>query len=166
MNSFIATTFILVLGLSACTHPPAVPVDAARIAALEKRLDEMKPGFGEIMGVVQQHHAKLYFAGSAQNWELADYQIDEIKEGLEDVAKYYPTFKEAKLPIKDLIPKIMNEPLAEVTGAIHKKDKPSFIRAYGSLTKACNACHQAAEHGFIVIQIPKGTEFTNQKFSR
>ncbi|MBI3335939.1 cytochrome c [Candidatus Peregrinibacteria bacterium] len=154
--------FLIVLLLCSCT---AQTPNRDRVAALEQKLVELKPGLGEIMGIVQQHHAKLFYSGTRGNWELAQYQIDEIKEGLEDVAKYYPTFKEVKLPLKDLIPKMMDEPLRNVASAIQKKDAKAFKTAFAAMTKSCNSCHQAAEHGFIVIQAPIGQEFTNQQFS-
>jgi len=165
MRANLSVLFLITASLMGCTHSGGSDADASRIGALEKKIVEMKPGFGEIMSVVQQHHAKLYFAGAAQNWELAEYQLDEIKEGLEDIEKYYPTFKEVKLPIRELMPKMINPSLAEVTTAIHKKDKAAFTRAYSAMTNSCNACHQAAEHGFIVVQTPSGKEFTNQKFT-
>lgn len=157
---------LVMLGLiCACTRLAEPTSVSARVEALENQLVEMKPGFGEIMGVVQQHHAKLYFSGHQGNWELAQYQLDEIKEGLEDLTKYYPTFKEVKLPIKELIPTMMTEPLNQVQVAIKKKDRTGFNTAFNGLTKSCNGCHQAAEHGFVVIQTPINQEFTNQKFS-
>ena len=52
------------------------------------------PGIAEIMIMTQIRHAKLWLAGDARNWDLADYQIDELKEGLEDVVKYFPVYKE------------------------------------------------------------------------
>ena len=51
------------------------------------------PGLVEIMMATQSHHAKLWLAGHARNWDLADYQIDELKEGLEDAAKHIPDYK-------------------------------------------------------------------------
>ena len=35
------------------------------------------------MGGIQTHHAKLWFAGLNNNWKLAEYEIDEIKERFE-----------------------------------------------------------------------------------
>ena len=43
------------------------------------------PGLVEFMMHVQSHHAKLWLAGNARNWDLADYQVDELKELLEDI---------------------------------------------------------------------------------
>src|SRR6202451_4323006 len=45
------------------------------------------PGLGEIMTLQQLRHIKLWFAGHAGNWPLADYEIGEVNEGFEDVDK-------------------------------------------------------------------------------
>jgi len=55
----------------------------AGIAAGESAKEAHGPGLVEIMMATQSHHAKLWLAGNARNWDLADYQIDELKEGLE-----------------------------------------------------------------------------------
>src|SRR5436305_14074433 len=49
------------------------------------------PGLGEIMTLQQMRHLKLWLAGAARNWQLAAYELDELKEGFDDVAKYFPT---------------------------------------------------------------------------
>ena len=138
----------------------------ARLDAIAGRIEDIKPGLGEIMSVVQQHHAKLFYSGSAGNWELADYQLDEIKEGLDSAVKFYPKFKEVKAPLSELIPSMMHVDLERVADAIKKKNKGEFTKSFQSLTVSCNRCHQAAEHSFIVIQVPGASEFTNQKFTK
>ena len=45
------------------------------------------PGLGEIMTLQQLRHIKLWFAGRAGNWPLADYEVGELNEGFEDVSK-------------------------------------------------------------------------------
>jgi len=53
------------------------------IDSLKKELAAAyKPGFGEFMSGIQTHHAKLWFAGLYQNWELAGFEMHEIQEGL------------------------------------------------------------------------------------
>ena len=138
----------------------------AHLAAMEERMEDIKPGLREIMSVIQQHHAKLYYAGREENWELADYQLDEIKEGLESAAKFYPQFKNVKASLKDLIPAMTKNDLDGVSDSIKNKNKIAFVKHFESLTVSCNRCHQAAEHQFIVIKVPSGSEFTNQKFTK
>ena len=65
-------------------------------AALQSRIDSLeiklattyKPGFGEFMSSIQAHHAKLWFAGKNQNWELADFEMHEIGETLDAIKEY------------------------------------------------------------------------------
>jgi len=139
-------------------------------AASEKQAEVAKdgyvPGMGEIMGATQMRHAKLWFAGKAANWELAAYELDEIEEGLDDAAKYHPVFKK-DAPISTLLQKFTVQPLRDIRAAIEAKDRAKFKKSFNSLTAACNACHQAASQGFIVIKQPgvlRG-EFSNQEFA-
>src|SRR5258708_38764496 len=55
-------------------------------AAAQPAKEPYAPGLGEFMTATQLRHAKLWFAGKQNNWDLAAYEIDEIKEGLEDAA--------------------------------------------------------------------------------
>src|SRR5260370_33949928 len=67
------------------------------IDSLQKQLKETyKPGLGEFMSGIQTHHAKLWFAGQNQNWPLADFEIHEIQEGLEDIQKFCSDRPEVK----------------------------------------------------------------------
>src|SRR5258708_25941820 len=42
-------------------------------------------GLGEIMTLQQLRHIKLWFAGRAGNWPLADYEMGELNEGFENL---------------------------------------------------------------------------------
>jgi len=42
---------------------------------------------GDVMGFQQQRHLKLWFAGRAGNWPLAEYEIDKLKDGFADIDK-------------------------------------------------------------------------------
>src|SRR6185295_72174 len=97
------------------------------------------PGLGEIMTFQQMRHAKLWFAGEAQNWDLAAYELDELGEGFDDVVKLHPTHKDSPVAPKDAIPRIMNEPLAQLRDAVAKKDAEGFVRAYDAVTAGCNS---------------------------
>jgi hypothetical protein len=135
----------------------------AQIAQLKAAIDDLKPGLGETMGVIQQHHAKLYYAGSKSNWPLADYELGEIQEGLEDAVKFNPTFKGA--PVASLVPALTKESLQKVHDAIGKKDKKAFVDAYKGLSSSCSNCHKAANHPFVQIQVPTDAQFSDQKFA-
>jgi len=135
----------------------------AEISQLKVAIDDLKPGLGETMGVIQQHHAKLYYAGSKSNWPLADYELGEIQESLEDAVKFNPTFKGA--PVASLVPALTKESLQKVHDAIDKKDKKAFVEAYSTLSTSCSNCHKAANHSFVQIQVPTEAQFSDQKFA-
>ena len=121
------------------------------------------PGLGEFMSAIQVRHAKLWFAGKGKNWQLAAYELDELKEAFEDAAKYQPEFKGK--PIAKIIEPMTARPIAQLEKAIEVKDSARFVRAYDSLSHACSACHQATDHGFILIQRPTFPPLTNQRFT-
>jgi len=69
----------------------------SRIDSLERKLaDTYKPGFGEFMSSIQVHHSKLWFAGQNDNWKLADFEVNEIKETVEAIEKYQTEREESK----------------------------------------------------------------------
>jgi hypothetical protein len=121
------------------------------------------PGIAEIMVMTQVRHAKLWLAGDVRNWDLADYQIDELKEGLEDVVKHFPVYKE--MPVGQMIETTIMTPIAEVEKAIKARDRAKFVSTFDKLTDACNTCHQAANRAFIVVQRPAASTFPNQSFA-
>lgn len=121
------------------------------------------PGLGEFMSAIQLRHAKLWFAGQANNWELADYELDEMKEVLEDAAKFNPNYK--KLPIAAMIKANMETPLADLAKAIGAKDSSRFAKAFDVLTEACNTCHAGTQRGFIRMQRPTAPPVSNQVFA-
>ena len=121
------------------------------------------PGLVEFMMHVQSHHAKLWLAGNARNWDLADYQVDELKELLEDIAKRVPDYKGT--PVGKMIEAISMPPINDIEGAVKSRDFGKFAAAFDKLTAACNACHEAANRGFITIQRPATSPFPNQSFA-
>ena len=164
-NSILAVLIIFLSGCSEQQNPntPSTAALEAEITQLKAAVDDLKPGLGEIMGVIQQHHAKLYYAGSKSNWPLADYELGEIQESLEDAVKFNPTFKGAA--VAELVPSLTKASLAQVHDAIDKKDKKAFLEAYNSLSASCSNCHKAANHPFVQIQVPNDAQFSDQKFA-
>ncbi len=121
------------------------------------------PGLVEFMMTLQVHHAKLWLAGNARNWDLADYQADELKELIEEIAKRVPEYK--GVPVGKMIEASTMPPIEDLEGAIKARDSKKFATAFDQLTSACNACHAAANRGFIVIQRPASSSFPGQSFA-
>ena len=119
-------------------------------------------GLGDHMTVlIQPRHLKVGLAGRERNWEYLKYGIHELEEALEHAAKAVPKWRD--LDIAGLIEGATKAPIEAIEAAIEKKDATAFDAAYQRLTDACNACHQGAKVGMVVIQVPKGpSPFLNQ----
>lgn len=131
----------------------------SQIDSLQSQLaDTYKPGFGEFMGTVQAHHAKLWFAGINENWELADFEVDEIVETVESVQKYQSEREESQ-KIDMIFPA-----LDTVKMAIQQKDPELFKSSFTGLTNTCNNCHHSTDFEFNVVKIPDTNPFPNQDF--
>jgi hypothetical protein len=121
------------------------------------------PGLGELMtAIVQPRHIKLALAGKEQNWPYAAYQLSELTETFDDIAKLVP--KHGNLSIPEAIASTVKQPLAALDAAIKARDAAAFTKAYADLTASCNACHQSADHPVIVIQVPTVSAFPDQDF--
>lgn len=148
--------------LFACNTPtPNTHALEQRLDSLEKKLAaSYKPGLGEFMSSIQVHHAKLWFAGEAQNWELADFEMTEIKEALDDI----PIYCSGRQEISEL--DMIYPALDSISKSINTKNTVRFKSSFNMLTSNCNNCHQATQHGFNVIKIPDQAPFSNQDFTR
>lgn len=133
----------------------------AKIEQLEEHQNNgYKPGFGEFMSNIQLHHAKLWFAGKAENWELASFEMDEMQESFEGIK----TFNSDRSDTEAI--GMIHPSLDSVKNAIQIKSTASFERNYKLLTNTCNSCHQATGHAYNVITIPTTPPFSNQSFKK
>jgi hypothetical protein len=114
------------------------------------------PKISEIMAQQQMRHIKLWFAGIGGNWPLADYEIDALKDGFDDVNQQFGG---------DAVEKAVGSSLSALEKAIEAKDRAAFVAAYDKLTAGCNYCHRSLDHAFIVIQRPTSSPFSDQFFA-
>ena len=145
--SFLAIPLIVILALSASADDQpttgSTPV--------------YKPRLSGMMSATQFLHYKVWYAGKAQNWRLADYEMKRLKDNLQDVVTFYPGMTQADMSI-------MEKPAAQVHRAIKTKDTSAFVHAFVELTAACNSCHRSQGYGFIVIRLPTASLHRNQIF--
>ena len=158
-QSFALSITVCLLAIS-CKQPGnSNAALQSRIDSLEKKLAAAyKPGFGEFMSSIQVHHAKLWFAGKNQNWELADFEMHEIAETIDAIKEYQTEREESKKA------GMLKPSLDAVNDAIQKKDSALFNSSYLLLTNACNDCHKAVNFGFNVVKVPDTPPFSNQAF--
>ena len=132
-------------------------------AAAEPAKEPYAPGLGEFMTATQLRHAKLWFAGKENNWDLAAYEIDEIMEGFEDAEKQFSTHD--GIPVAEMIKANIDPAVEELRKAVGAKSRTKFAVAFDKLTSACNTCHTGANKQFIRIQRPTSSPLSNQKFA-
>lgn len=151
--------FLIILSFFSCKQ-------SSSNTALQKKVDSLqiavnnsyKPGLGEFMSEIQVHHAKLWFAGKYQNWELANFEVGEIQEALNDIPKYCSDRPEVK-SLGMIMPVMYN-----LSNAIKEKNEAKFDSSFTVLTATCNDCHKATNHGFNLIKIPDALPVPNQVF--
>ena len=117
---------------------------------------EVLPHLSDIMAQQQMRHIKLWFAGNASDWALADYELDQLKDGFDDVAK---------LLGGDLAQQHVGGALSLLEKSIDTKNHQAFVSAFDRLSTGCNACHRTLDHAFIVIQRPALLPYSDQSFS-
>ena len=152
--------FLITLGLFGCNQQTGqITLLQNRIDSLEQKLSDIYiPGFGDFMSSVQVHHNKLWFAGQNENWKLADFEVHEMMEAINNIQKYQTKRKESK-KIEMIMPA-----LDSVNAAIQQKNPILFKSSYTLLTNTCNECHRATEFEFNIVKNPDYQLFSNQDF--
>jgi hypothetical protein len=120
--------------------------------------DQYVPRLGDIMSAAQTRHQKLWLAGKAQNWELAAYELRQLKASLVEAAVFY-----SGIPVSNVT--TLEPSLQSMSDAIAVKDGRKFAKSLGDLTEGCNACHRSLNRSFVVIKVPSDQQpFANQQF--
>jgi hypothetical protein len=156
----ICGIIIIIISIFSCNH------STNNEQLLQKHVDSLenqiagsyKPGFGEFMSGIQAHHAKLWYAGQNENWRLADFEVHEIMELIQDIKTYETERKESK--DIDMIDPVLDS----VNNAIEHKNPIEFRKSFILLTNTCNDCHKAVKFDFNVVKIPDFQQFSNQDF--
>jgi hypothetical protein len=138
----------------------AVVLAAATLAAPQANAQQAagsnEPSIAEIMTLQQTRHIKLWFAGRAGNWPLADYELDQLKDGFNDVDERLGG---------GTVEQAVGTGIAVVEKAIEGKDRAGFADAFDRLSAGCNSCHRTLDHAFIVIQRPVLLPYSDQSFA-
>ena len=157
--TFLSFSLLLII-VSGCNNSGnKISEMQARIDSLQNKVNNAYvPGFGEFMSDIQVHHAKLWFAGINQNWDLADFEIKEIQELKDDIVKFETDRVESKT-----IP-MLQPALDSVAQTIKHKNLDDFKNSFVFLTNTCNECHRVVNYPFNDVKIPDTPPFTNQIF--
>lgn len=130
--------------------------DNAQPPSVSAQEQPYQPSLSDIMAHQQERHIKLWFAGHAGNWPLADYEIGELSDGFDDVGKMLGG---------DIVKQHVGTALDALQKAVDAKDSAAFAAAYDQLSAGCNACHHTLDHAFIVIARPTVLPYSDQVFT-
>jgi hypothetical protein len=133
-----------------------------RVQAELTTAKESMPGLGEYMTTIQLHVGKLWFAAKASNWELAEYELDELKETME-AAKGLNAEKNG-VKISGVLDSVLRTQVAQLAESIEDKNPVEFQKSYDETLSACNGCHTEAGYKFIHIVRPSAPPVTNQSW--
>ena len=151
----VSVVLAALVGYLATLHANAAPSRA--------RPSVYRPVTSDLMNeIIQPRHIKLWLAGTAQNWALAEYERHNLQGAFKRMAVAIPDYKGTSMA--DMIESLTAQPFADLDAAIKAKDQARFVQAYGELTDSCNSCHQAADHAMAVIKMPDTAAFPDQEF--
>lgn len=123
---------------------------------------ELAPGLGEFMTAIQLHAGKLWFATQAANWDLAKYELDELRETME-AAKGLNEEKNG-IKISNVLDSVLQTQVADLEKTLESKSQTEFKKSYDETLSACNGCHTEAGYKFIHIIRPTAPPVTNQRW--
>jgi hypothetical protein len=147
--------------IAVATAAPAPPAPPAPLQILD-----FKPAFDDLMTMlVQPRHTKLWLAAQQKNWQLAGFELNEMGGALKRVGQTVPKYR--NISVDATVSSIFAPKIQAVAGAITAQNPAQFNTAYAELTNACNLCHEALEHPFLVIKVPDASAaaaFPDQDF--
>lgn len=100
------------------------------------------------MQEISKRNWYLYYSATGGNWDLASYQAKEVGEAMETGAITRPSNEAA-------LDNFMKTSLDALKNAINAKDSAQFKTAWDKEVSACNACHAATGHKYIVWNLPQ-----------
>jgi len=144
--------------LAACLTTISAHAQEAPFAQRPTEQPASVGALSDMMISILHRHAILWMAGASENWPLADYEARQLKSRFMEAAQVY-----RNIPVETVA--AATKALDELAQTIAARDKPQFAPRFLELTRSCNACHASAGVGFVVIETPRTSPFTNQSFA-
>ena len=128
--------------MTASPTPPQRPV-----FGIEELNRYAVPGLGTIMPEIGTRTWKLYYAGKAGNWTMAQFQFAEIRGLMRTGSTTRPQYKDDLVSFMDGIMKPVGE-------AIEAKDFAAFDKAFRDMVTEANDYHDGVGRSYIVWKLP------------
>jgi hypothetical protein len=139
--------------------PPTLESVAADVAQLKA----IQPSNSHIMMDVQFHWTNLWFAAQKKDWAFAQYQFNEMRGHIQWLMRKSPIIRGQDgmdVDVKSIFDAIDTSSLADVKGAIEKKDSARFVATYKTMTESCYSCHKAVGRPYLRPMIPTAPAMT------
>ena len=134
-----------------------------------KILGDIQPGLGVIMQEIGRRFTAIFYAARGGNWDLASYQLKELREAQEVGEITRPKRKDALIAFEEnFLGSAENPSEGTLQDAINKKNFLAFNKSFKLAIGGCNGCHQSTGFSFIKYRLPKSSElplhfFLNEK---
>lgn len=102
----------------------------------------MQPGMDRLMAEVGPRVHRMYYAGRAGNWALADYFLRSVIKQLKLCASARPKYADA-------ITAYLAEDLPPLRAAVRAGDPSAFTTAYQAFVDRANYYHEIFDKGYI-----------------
>ena len=134
-----------------------VETQAADLPARVKALEDLIPDQAHIMADVADHFTNLWFAGSAENWLLADFYLNETRSHLRWAVRRIPVRKDNlghEVKLETILQAFENSPLEQLKRAVAARNHAEFEKSYKETLSGCYACHKASDKPFLRPRVP------------
>ena len=130
-----------------------------------KVLSDIQPGLGVIMQEIGRRFTAIFYAARTGNWDLANYQLKELREAQEVGEITRPKRKDALVSFEEsFLGNAENPQEGTLQDAINKKNFAAFNKSFKAAIGGCNGCHQSTGFPFIKYRLPKSSELPLQFF--
>jgi hypothetical protein len=140
-----------------CEKEAPASAPSVDLAAKVKALEDLLPSQSHMMADVGDHFANLWFAGTAENWELADFYLSETRSHLRWAVRRIPIRKDNRgrdVNLVNILEGFENSQLTQLKKTIDGKDRSSFEKVYKESLTVCYSCHTAADKPYLRPRVP------------
>lgn len=110
---------------------------------------EEEPELAALMSEMQRFSQKLLLAAEAENEELTDFYLHEMEELAEEIEREVPQYEGHA--IGELVGTMLTPTVERIETRLETGDWRAVASGLEDMVQACNNCHAATDHGFIVI---------------
>jgi HAMP domain-containing protein len=161
----VLALFALAAAITLATALATLPSASGQEKSPAPQASPYLPSVSDMMiATIQPRHRRLWQAEQDKNWAFAAYELGNLHGAFKRLGEAHPTEHDMSLP--DMIASVTEQPFDELKAAVQSKDDAKFAKAYADLTDGCNSCHQAFNHGVVVIKVPGGASVSDQDFTQ